>query len=55
MYRDFDDMNAKLERLLSHDRERVELIDYFKSKVRAEHTFVGLVAEAVAWVRETRA
>ena len=55
MYHDFDDMNAKLDRLLSRDRERVELVTYFKSKVQAEHTFVGLVAEAVAWVRETHA
>jgi len=55
MYRDFDDMNAKLDHLLSHDRERAELADYFKIKVREEHTYIGLVAELVAWVRETLA
>jgi hypothetical protein len=26
---DFDDMNAKLNRLLSHDRERAELVASF--------------------------
>jgi hypothetical protein len=54
MYRDFDDMNAKLDHLLSHDRERAEIAAYFKSKVHADHTFIGLLAELVAWVRETR-
>ena len=55
MYRDFDDMNAKLDRLLSRDRERAELSDYFRLKVHREHTMIGLLAEAVAWVKETRA
>jgi hypothetical protein len=55
MYRDYDDMNAKLDHLLSHDRERHELIDHVQAKVRAEHTMVGLIAEAVTWIRETRA
>lgn len=54
MYRDFDDMNAKLDHLLGHDRERADLVGYFKSKVHAEHTMIGLLAEAVAWVKETR-
>ena len=54
MYHDFDDMNAKLDHLLSHDRERAEIAAYFKSRVHAEHTFIGLLAELVAWVRETR-
>jgi Glycosyl transferases group 1 len=54
MYRDFDDMNAKLDHLLSHDRERAEIAAYFKSRVQAEHSFIGLLAELVAWVKETR-
>ncbi len=54
MYRDADDMNAKLDYLLTHDRERADLIDYFAAKVHAEHTTIGLLAEMVAWVKETR-
>jgi hypothetical protein len=53
MYRGFDDMNAKLDYLLSHDRERVELADYIRAKVHAEHTSIGLLAEMVAWVKDT--
>jgi hypothetical protein len=55
MFRDYDDMNAKLDRLLSRDRERLELIEHIKAKVHAEHTTIGLLAELVEWVRESRA
>jgi hypothetical protein len=54
MYTDFDDMNAKLDHLLTHDRERIELVDHIQSKVREEHSFIGLLAELVAWVRSAR-
>ena len=54
MYRGFDDMNAKLDYLLTHDRERLELVEYFKAKVAEEQTFIGLLAELVAWVKEVR-
>jgi hypothetical protein len=55
MYRGHDDMNAKLDYLLTHERERAELVEYFQAKVRAEHTSIGLLAELVAWVKETHA
>jgi spore maturation protein CgeB len=55
MYRDFDDMNAKIDHLLTHDRERDELAAFFQAGVREKHTFIGLLAEMVAWVRESGA
>ncbi len=53
MFRDFDDMNAKLDHLLSHERERAELAAHFQGQIREHCTYVGLVAELVAWVKET--
>lgn len=55
MYRDFDDMNAKLDHLLTHERERAELAAHFQAEVREKATFVGLLAELIPWVKETAA
>jgi spore maturation protein CgeB len=53
MYRDFEDMNAKLDHLLTRDRERLELADFFKAEILRKYTYTNLVAELVAWVKET--
>lgn len=53
MYRDFDDMNAKLDRLLTHDRQRAELTAAIQARVNQDFSFIGLLAELVAWVKES--
>lgn len=53
MFRDFDDMNAKLDRLMTHARERRELAAALKAHARAHHTWIGTAAECLAWVRRT--
>jgi spore maturation protein CgeB len=53
MYRDVDDMNAKLDNLLSHERERTELAAFLQAELREKCTYIGLLAELVAWVRES--
>jgi hypothetical protein len=55
MYRDFDDMRAKLDHLLTHDRERRELAAHLRRQVEERLTWVATVARMVAWVRESRA
>jgi hypothetical protein len=50
---DFDEMNAKLDHLLTHDRERAELTGYFQQRINRDFTMLGLFAELVAWVRES--
>ena len=53
MFRDFDDMNAKLDRLLTHDRDRREIAATLKAQVLARHTWIRTAAETLAWVRRT--
>jgi hypothetical protein len=53
MYRDFDEMRAKLDYLLSHDRERTELAAHLRGKILEHCDWVTTVARLVAWVRES--
>jgi hypothetical protein len=53
MYRDFDDMRAKLDYLLSHDRERTELAAHLRGEILRHCDWVTTIARAVAWVRES--
>ncbi len=53
MYRDFDDMGAKLDYLLSHDRERRELAEHLRRQIAEQCNWATLVGEMVAWVKET--
>jgi len=55
MYRTFDEMNAKLDYLLTHDRERAELAAYIRGQIEERYSWVTSVARMVAWVRETLA
>lgn len=53
MYRDLDELRAKLDYLLSHDRERTELATHLRRRIEAQYSWVATVARMVAWVRET--
>jgi hypothetical protein len=52
MFRDVDDLNAKLDRLLTHDAERREIAAHFKHEVLANHKFIDLIADLVTWVMD---
>jgi len=51
MFRDFDDMNAKLDRLMTHERDRRDLAVALKAHTLAHHTWIRTAAENLAWVR----
>jgi hypothetical protein len=54
MYSDLDDMNGKLDHLLTHDHKRTELAAFFKAEMLEKYTYPNLVAELAAWVKATR-
>ena len=53
MYRTFDDMNAKLDALLTHDRERADLAAHIRRQIEQHYSWVDTIARMVAWVRES--
>ena len=53
MYATFDEMRAKLDYLLTHDNERLELAAHLRRRIAEQYSWVGTAAEMVAWVRET--
>jgi len=50
MFRDDDDLNAKLDGLLTHDAARREIAAHFKHEILANHKFIDLIADMVTWV-----
>jgi len=54
MFRDYDDMNAKIEWLLTHEAQRRELAAALQAHTLRNHIFVKTVAENLAWVRSGR-
>jgi len=53
MYRTFDEMNAKLDHLLTHDRERAEIAAHIRRQIEQRYSWVETIARMVAWVRQT--
>jgi hypothetical protein len=54
MYRTFDEMNAKLDYLLTHDRERAEIAAHIRRQIEQRYRWIDTIARMVAWVREVR-
>jgi len=50
MFDDFEDLNAKLDRLLTFEAERRDIAAHFKHEILANHKFIDLMADMVTWV-----
>ncbi len=52
MFRDFDEMNAKLEWFATHENDRRDVAAALRAHTLEHHTWIRSVAENLAWVRE---
>jgi hypothetical protein len=50
MFHDYDELNAKLDRLLTFETERREIAAHFKHEILENYKFIDVIADMVTWV-----
>lgn len=55
MYRSLDDLNEKIDYFLTHEQERIELSNHFRTLLIKEHDFYSVCGRALLRVLDAQA